>query len=161
MKRIILFTCFILLALFLYADDSMQIKVDNVEIEVPLGWFAHYTKQPQIFFLYSPLEDDYDDFQENCNLMKEKLPGKYSMEEYMKASINAVKDVYTGLVIEETGKNYYIFSGIVNDIEVQQIQYYYIKNNYAYILTFSAIPASFEMYFNVFFKKIAESFKIN
>jgi hypothetical protein len=137
----------------------MKIKVENAEIDVPLGWFAHYTKQPQLFFLYSPLEDDYDDFQENCNLMKEKLPGKYSMEEYMKASINAVKDVYTGLVIEETGKNYYIFSGIVNDIEVKQIQYYYIKNNIAYILTFTSAPETFTDYFAIF-KKIAESFKI-
>ena len=160
MKRIILFACFILLTLALYADDYMKIKVENAEIDVPLGWFAQYTKQPQLFFLYSPLEGDYDDFQENCNLMKEKLPGKYSMEDYMKASINAVKDVYTELVVEETGKNYYIFSGIVSDTEVKQIQYYYIKNNIAYILTFTAAPETFADYFAIF-KKIAESFKIN
>ena len=156
-KIIVFFMTFILMHISLYADDYMRIKVENTEIDVPVAWFAQYTKQPQVFFLYSPLDEN-DVFQENCNLMKEPLPGKYSLKDYMDASINAVKGVYTELVIEETGKNYYIFSGIVSNIRVKQIQYYYIKGNTAYILTFTATPESFSNYSAVF-KKIADSFK--
>ncbi|MCL2480525.1 MAG: hypothetical protein FWF38_02325 [Spirochaetaceae bacterium] len=159
MKKVtIFFVCFIMMHISLYANDYMKVKVENTEIDVPLGWYAQYTKSPQIFFLYSPLEEG-DDFQENCNLMKEMLPGKYSLKDYMEASIEVVKEIYIGLVLEETGTNYYVFSGIVNNIRVKQIQYYYIKNNIAYILTFSATPDSFSQY-SAIFKKIAESFKI-
>ncbi len=157
MKKIVFFITLILLQVSLYADDYMKIKVENTEIDVPPGWFAQYTKQPQIFFLYSPLEEN-DTFQENCNLMKEVLPVKYSLKSYMDASLDAVKKVYSELKVEKTEKNYYIFSGIVNNIRVKQVQYYFLKDNTAYLLTFSAIPESFDRYYETF-KKIAESFK--
>ena len=158
-KIVVVFMCFILMSISLYADDSMKVKAENIEVDVPVSWLAQYTKSPQIFFLFSPLEKG-DNFQENGNLMKEAVRGKSSLKNYMDESVKALKTVYKELKIEETGTNYHILSGILNNIRVKQIQYLYIKDNNIYILTFTATPESFAKFSGVF-KKIAESLKIN
>ncbi len=141
----------------LSADEYMTIEMENVRIDVPAGWFAQYTKSPQLFFLYSPVEAD-DTFQENGNLVMEILPAGYSVERYMNESLESIKMIYTDFVLEKMEENYYIISGAVGDIGVKQLQLFYIRDNSAYILTFSAMPESFDRYYEAF-REIAASFR--
>lgn len=159
MKKICLFILLTVITTFsLMPEDVMKIEIGNVKINSPVGWIAQYTKSPQVFFLYSPVEEN-DTFQENCNLTIENLPGKYSIKNYMIESIKQIKKVYKDLKIIETSDNYHIISGDVNGNIVQQIQFFYIKNNIAYVLTFTSTPEKFNDYTDTF-KIIAKSFEI-
>lgn len=158
MKRILLSISLILLIQTIaFTNETMTIECENITIEAPLGWLAQYTKTPQLFILYSPLEAN-DTFQENCNLTLEALPTHYTVPNYMEASINGLKTVYSNLKLIESKNNYHIISGNINNIIVKQIQYFYIKNNTAYILTFTSNPENFNRYLAEF-ESIAQTLK--
>ena len=158
MKRVILLIVSILLVnTVVFSNETMKIECENTTIEVPLGWLAQYTKSPQMFVLYSPVEQN-DTFQENCNLAIEALPIDYTVLNYMKASIEIMRSVYSNLEIIESNENFHIISGSINDIVVQQIQFFYINNNTAYVLTFTSNPANFNRYLEEF-KSIVQTFR--
>ena len=141
-----------------FSEDSMVVRCENISIEAPLGWLVQYTKSPNLLFMYSPLENN-DSFQENMNIAVEILPTEYSIFEYMNASLETIKSIYSNLEIIERLSNYYVISGIVSGTSVQQIQYFFIKDKVAYILTFSSNPQNFERYRKDFLY-IANTFKI-
>ena len=137
-KKVIL-TIILLQSFMLFSNEMMKISIENVSIEAPLGWFAQYTKSPQLFFLYSPLEVN-DTIQENCNLTIEYLSSPYTVEEYKDANIEALQSVYREFQILESNNNYHIIKGYVGENYVKQIQYFYVKLNIAYVLTFTSNP---------------------
>lgn len=51
----------------------------------------------------------------------------------------------------ERDANYIVISGKIQNTEMQQAQFYTIKNNKAYFLTFSSLQSDFEKYKKVFF----------
>jgi hypothetical protein len=155
-KKKIIIAVVLLQFLPLFSNDNMKIVVDNVSIEVPVGWLSQYTKSPQLFFLYSPVEVN-DTFQENCNLTIEYLPSSYTIQEYKKAGVTALKSVYGDFQLVESSENYHIITGLVGEVSVKQIQYFYIKSNIAYVLTFSSNPENFSRYKEQF-ESIAETF---
>ena len=158
MKKItLMLLLFLLLQTILFSDEYMTVSVDNTEIAVPLGWMAQYTKSPYLFILYAPIEEN-DTFQENCNLVIELLPTKYSVENYIHASVATLKSIYKEFKIIEAEKNYHIYTGYLNDIFIKQMQFFYIKDKTAYILTFSSTPDNFDRYIEIF-NLIADTFK--
>lgn len=158
MKRIYAFVLLIFLAFGALADDLMTVSVGNVEVSIPVGWYAQYTKSPQLFYLYSPLEPN-DTFQENCNLTIEQLPVEYTVAEYMRLSAEQLSRVYSSLDLVVTSDNSHTISGAIGGTALQQSQYFYIRNRVAYILTFSATPKTFEKFSEVF-AEIERSFRI-
>ncbi len=133
----------------LFAENLMQIKIDNFSISVPEGWSVEYSNSAYIFVLYSPLEVN-DTFRENANLSLEKLHAKRNEKQYLEAVQDILSLVYTDFELLEFGDNYHIISGSLNGIEVIQIQYVAIKNDIAYIMTYSSDPDNFARYFDVF-----------
>lgn len=145
MKKKILLTIILLQIVLIFGNDTMKISINDISIESPIGWLAQYTKSPQLFFLYSPMEVN-DTFQENCNLTIEYLPSPYTIKEYKDASVAAIESVYGNFQLLESNDNYHIITGYVGDIKLKQIQYFYIKSNIAYVLTFSSNPENFSRY---------------
>jgi len=159
MRKIVMLIVF-LLGVFVgtaFCQDGMQIKIDNYSITVPSGWLAQRTDSSTVFVLYSPVEEN-DTFQENGNLTIEKLPTEYSVKGYLEAAQKNIKKIYGNFALIEEGENYQIISGDINGIVVQQIQFVSIKENTAYILTFTSNPENFNRYKDTF-KKIQETFK--
>jgi len=127
------------------AEDKMMIHCEDVIIESPLGWLVQYTRTPSLFIMYSPLEKN-DNFQENANLIIEALPAAYTVSEYMEASMASLESVYTNFKLLETSDMFHIVSGQFGEIPVQQIQYFFIHDDKAYVLTFSSNPENFDRY---------------
>ncbi len=140
-----------------FCRDGMQIKIDNYAITVPSGWLAQRTDSSTVFILYSPIEEN-DTFQENGNLAIEKLPTKYSVKDYLKAAQEYIKKIYGNFLLIEEGDDYQIISGDMNGTAVQQIQFVSIKDNTAYILTFTSNPENFDRYLDTF-REIQKKFE--
>lgn len=132
-----------------FGDDGMQIKIDNYSITIPSLWLAQRTDSATVFILYSPLEEN-DTFQENGNLTVEKLPSKYSIKAYLKAGREVLKKLYANFKLIEEGDDYQIFSGELNGIALQQMQFVAISGTEAYVLTFSSTPEDFDRYADTF-----------
>jgi len=142
-----------------FAKDSMKIEIDNVSFEVPPLWMVQYSKSPQLFMAYSPVEQN-DTFQENGNLTIEYLPSDYTAKGYLAASGESIKAVFSDFKIISTGDHFHVYTGKLNGTLLQQIQYVYIKSKVAYILTFTATPESYGNYEKEF-QSIASTFKVN
>ena len=142
----VLFLAFVASA---FGDDGMQIKIDKYSITIPSLWLAQRTDSATVFILYSPLEEN-DTFQENGNLAVEKLPSKYSVKAYLKAGREVLKKLYANFKLIEEGADYQIFSGELNGIALQQMQFVSISGTEAYVLTFSSTPEDFDRYADTF-----------
>ena len=132
-----------------FCDGGMEIKIDNYSITVPSLWLAQRTDSATVFILYSPIEEN-DTFQENGNLTVEKLPSKYSVKAYLKAGREVLKKLYANFKLIEEGADYQIFSGELNGIALQQMQFVTISGTEAYVLTFSSTPEDFDRYADTF-----------
>ncbi len=146
-----------LLAGSVFADEGMQVKFDNYSLTVPSGWLVQRVDGPALLMVYSPMDED-DQFQENINLACEKLPGKFTVKGYLSAAREFIKTMYSDFNLVEEGSDYQIISGNINGIALQQVQFVFIKNNTAHVLTCSSTPEDFDRYYEVF-KQIKSSFK--
>ena len=158
MKKTIALTAvlFFAFAAAAFSGGGMQIKIDNYSITVPSLWLAQRTDSATAFILYSPIEEN-DTFQESGNLTVEKLPSKYSIKAYLKAGREILKTLYTNFSLIEEGADYQIFSGELNGLALQQIQFVSISGTTAYILTFTSTPEDFDRYLDTF-KAIQSTF---
>lgn len=155
-KNLIALMCFLLVTVA-FASDTMIVQCDGISIEAPVGWLVQYTQSPTVFMMYSPLENN-DTFQENGNIVVEDLPTPYTIPEYMDLSIEFLQSVYTDYKLLEREGNRLVITGHVGDILVQQVQFYHIVDNTAYVLTFTSNPLNFKRYTAVF-NSIAQSVK--
>ena len=140
---------FLAFATAAFGDGGMQIKIDNCSITIPSLWLAQRTDSATVFILYSPLEEN-DTFQENGNLTVEKIPAKYSVKAYLKAGREMLKKLYANFKLIEEGADYQLFSGELNGIALQQMQFVTISGTEAYVLTFSSTPEDFDRYADTF-----------
>jgi len=140
-----------------FTQNSMVIRIGNVSITVPEGWLAQHTNSTTVFILYSPVEEN-DVFQENANLTIEKLPTKYTEKEYLAATQSLISKIYTNFRVIENKTDYHIISGNLNGSDIMQIQYVSIKDNTAYIMTYTSTPDDFARYLDIF-KSIQKTFK--
>ena len=141
-----------------FSQKKMTVLIDNYSIKVPSGWMAQYTNSAQVFFLFSQSEQ-YDQFQENCNLSLETVSKDVTVTEYKKNTIENLKTVYSTFLIIEKGKNFHKFKCELKGQKLQQIQYFYKKGvNTMLILTFTSDWDNFDRYKETF-QQIAKSFK--
>jgi len=147
----------ILIQTAVFSDDMMTVLCGDISVSSPLGWLVQYTGSPGLFVMYSPMEKG-DTFQENGNLIIEALSVDYTVSDYMDASAAALQSAYTDFELLEKRDNFHIVKGKFGAIPVQQVQYFFIHENNAYILTFSSNPENFERYREVF-SSIAGTFR--
>lgn len=120
------------------------------------------------FILFSKPTSPEDPFLENINLIIQDLSGQsMNLDEYVKLSENQIKTFITnGNIIESTRITSansefqkFIYTGIQGQYNLQFEQYYWIENNKAYVLTFTAEIDEIEIYKDVC-EKIMNSFRI-
>lgn len=103
------------------------------------------------FYLFTPVKSA-NDFSENINLMIQDLGVlKYDLNKFVLISENQIKA--NGKLIESTrmkkgAQEYHIliFEGNFNGLDLKFLQYDFVKNDKAYVLTFSARQNEFENY---------------
>ncbi len=150
---------FILLCPFLlFSSEKMRVTADNVSTEVPLGWFAQYTRTPVVFYLYSPLGVN-DTFQENGNLTMEENFSHATLEEYKALALEQLEALYTNFRLLADEGNTLTLTGNMGNLSLMQRQYYYLKGDAIYVLTLTATPETFADYEGDF-SSIAQSIKI-
>lgn len=148
----------IMLSAFAFSTDEMEIKVKNITVHIPAGWMAQYTNSAQLFYLFSPIENQ-DTFQENCNLVMDSKPKDFTQEKFVELSIQNIKNSLQDVKVVENGENWHIFTLNFNGVQLKQYQVYYFKGEDVYIFTFSSTVADFNRYFPIF-KSINSTIKI-
>ncbi|MGL5831742.1 MAG: PsbP-related protein, partial [Waterburya sp.] len=147
--------------LSLYQDPSQGFEVGYPELwskENRDDFFA-----TGVIFL-SPLENAQDTFKEQVSILVEVLPQDMSLAKYTEESIAEIKrlsdpNVSTAQTIN-LGKQearQVIYSGEENGTPVRRMQTWSIKNNQAYVITYTAQPDSYESYLPTV-EKMIESF---
>lgn len=126
------------------------------EISYPPNWEMNTNGlMATDFLLFSPVEDEADLFRENVSLLVQDLTGyDLDLERYTKISEEQITMLVTNDILisserKGTGDNAYqkvIYSGEQGIYELQFEQYYWVRNDKAYVLTFTAEQSEFEKY---------------
>lgn len=137
-------------------NDYTKFAKDNYSIQYPKSWRLDTSKlQGTSFILFSPLENDSDKFSENITLIIQNLSGqKIGLEEYKQISEVQTKNLLKGgsiiesSIIKTDGDNYYkiVYTMTSGKLKLKDIGICYIKNDKAYLVTFSCEIDKFEIY---------------
>jgi hypothetical protein len=148
---------------FSQSDISKQLTSfakENYKIQYPSDWSIDTLKKMGAdIFIFSPKENENDKFRENVNLFVQDLTGlNIDLDKYAKTTEGQIKEMVTeGIIYEskkvtQTGRpEYYkMVYGMTQGIFKLKIeQYYFIKEDIAYVITFTAELNKFESYQNV------------
>ncbi len=142
---------------------------DNYSIEYPKNWELNTSgEMGSTFFLFSELSSEEDRFKENVNLMIQNLTGhNINMDQYVEISTGQITTMISeGTILEserkmENGIEFHqvIFTGKQGPFSLKFEQRYWIKDNTAYVLTFTSEKEQFAAY-STTSSDILNSFKI-
>ena len=148
--------------LSLYENSSQGFRVNYPEV---------WSKQNRDDFFaiggvfFSPLEDDSDKFKERVSVLVENLSNNMSLAQYTNESIAEIKrlsdpDVGEAQAINlgENEARQVVYRGEENGKPVQRMQTWSVKNNQAYVITYTAKPDSYDNYLPTV-EKMIESFE--
>ena len=168
--NILLLLLFINLNLF--GQDETTWKThsgDNYSIEYPDNWELDESGiMGSSFFIFSSLDSKDDNFRENVNLMIQDLSAmKLDLDAFVDLSKTQILSLMTdGKILEDermkNGGNEFhklIFKATQGQYNLKTIQYYFIKDKKAYVLTLTLTEDTFEKY-QVVGDKILNSFMI-
>ncbi len=170
MKRILIFLAITMNSIFAFGQTEWKTLLEHsFKIEYPDNWELNKlglmgTK----FILFSKVSNSSDTFRENVNLITQDLAGlNIKLDQYVKISENQVKTLVTnGKIIEskrisDKGIEYHkmIYTGKQGAFNLKFIQYFWVIDNKAFVLTFTAEVDEFDNYVQVG-NKIMDSFKI-
>jgi len=115
------------------------------------------------FLIFSPLVPSAS-FRDNINLVIEDLKGKnITLEQYTEFSTGQLKQFLTDFVVHESvtkdGRHRLVYTGSHSGLHLKWEQYYWIKNEKAYVLTFTALKDSFDGRLEIV-HQMADSFSI-
>jgi hypothetical protein len=170
--KALLILSFLFTTLFCYSQNDSTVKYISFEkelykIQYPDNWSLDTSRLmgTELFF-FSPKENDADRFRENLNLYIQDLKGKnIDLVRFAKISEKQVNELVTDGVIYSSKKittansEYYkMIYGMTQGIfKLKLEQYYFIKNEKAFVLTFTTEEDKFEDYKNTG-EKILNSF---
>lgn len=135
-------------------------KSGKYSISIPKDWLFSESDPGTEFIVTSPLSTKPNDmFAENVNLMVQMV-GNMSMDEYM----NLTKKQFAGMnvsdlrIVDVKGKKELEYSFKYGGSELKVLQYLWLENRKAYILTYTDMKAAFEMHIKLG-RRILNSFK--
>lgn len=120
------------------------------------------------FILFSELKNDEDKFKENINLMVQDLKGmNLNLDKFSEISINQIKTMITNSNIEYSTKEknkdgdffHIIYTGSQGIFNLKFEQYYFMKNEKAFFITFTSEISEYENYSSTA-KMILNTFKL-
>jgi hypothetical protein len=137
-------------------DDWKKLEQNGYSIQYPADWRLENTGQGNtVFFLFAPSQGAQDSFKENINLTMESLRGNnVSLEKFNELSLQKLKAEVVNFAVVESKKlenadgSFWrsVFTGDLNGYHFQFEQYYFLKNDNAYVLTFVSEVNEFKTY---------------
>lgn len=130
------------------SSEWKTVNESEYSINYPSAWHLDQSKQyGTSFILFSPLESDGDKFKENINLIIQDLgKSNIDLDKYAEISEEQVKTLTTNLNFMESKRvkndndEYHkvIYSADQGVFHLQFEQYLWVKNNKAFVLTFTS-----------------------
>lgn len=164
MKSFLLFVSLFLLNIQVFAQaDTLQ--MDTYTFLVPEGWKIKEGCLEADCSMLAPHDDYEDTFLENINIVVAPAPAKnYPVKKYADFSVGYLPSVIDDFeVLErvelENNGEYVIYKGLKSDFHQTWKQYYFIKDEGLYIITFTAETDRFEEYIDKIQVNL-DSFKI-
>ncbi|WP_188597433.1 hypothetical protein [Polaribacter pacificus] len=165
LKRISL----VIMVVFLTATVKGQTKKEVLEtaaytIEYETDWTLDVSgKMNTLFLLFSKAEQD-DFFAENINLVMQDLKGlNMTMKSYIDLSENQIKTMVKNSKLiksEAIGSKYMmVWSGEMGGQELKFKQYFFMKDEKAYVLSLTTLLTTYDEYIGAG-DKILNSFKL-
>jgi len=162
MKLVSFIILFINFSIYSQTTDWKTLNNSEFSINYPKNWELNSSGQMGTrFIIFSQLTDKNDQFKENVNLIIQDLTGyDFDLNKYVELSENQIKTMITEsniLINERITKNKkeyqkIIYTGRQGVYDLKFIQYYWLENNKAYVLTFTAEVNEFTK-----FKKTSEN----
>ncbi len=130
----------------------------------PAGWEIKHDYMGCAIMGLSPLENEYDNFRENGNLVIEKLPQSVTATEYNKLSVNVMGNMLTNFeiistspaVIKEYNCSKMIYTHTMGQVNIKVLCFFIVDGKDGYVLTFSASTENFDKFLPEF-NKIADT----
>jgi hypothetical protein len=145
------------------------LTAEDYSIQYPKDWELNQNGQMGTsFILFSALENDEDNFRENVNLLVQSLQGQsVDLDAFTEISEGQVKSMLTNCTLylskrmKKGGQDYHklIYTADQGGVSLKFVQYYWIENDNAYVLTLTCQESSFSR-FKETGEKILNSFSL-
>mgnify|MGYP000145849798 CR=1 FL=1 len=162
--RIYLTLLLIIVTTVVSGQESSTYKNEGFEVSYSKDWLLDTSGQMNSKFILFSKPEPNDKFQENVNLIVQDLSGKgFTMESYVKLSKKQIETmVPEGEILVSKNMNSYhmaIWKGRIGANLLKFKQYYFLKNEKVYVLTFTALPDTYDRFIETG-NKILDSFKL-
>jgi serine/threonine-protein kinase len=141
---------------------------ENYSIQYPDIWKIDTSgKMGSAFIIITPLEPETDKFRENINLVVQDLKTKTDLGQFTATSVKQINTYITKAKIisnqtmdTEAGTfQKLVYTGDQGKFHLKFVQYCFVKDNKAYVLTFTAEQHAFTGY-ELTAEQVLESFRI-
>lgn len=147
-------------------ENAKMIVLDKQDFSIsyPNNWIVKSDMPKAELLVCSPFDGSNDTFADNFNLMKQDLHSN-SIDLMLYDSIS--KDqIYNALgkdaILEskiENDRSYVLYKGVLDGEQLKWKQLYFVKNEIAYVLTYTAEEKTFDKYSDIA-ESIFNSFKL-
>jgi hypothetical protein len=150
-NTLIIFSLFFLTSIF-SQNEFKDLEKENYSISYPKSWNLDTSGQMNTEFLLFSESTENDTFNENVNLLIQDLKGHNitTLESFTELSISQIKTmIKEGKVLENYNKKTHhilIWSGYIGDNHLKFKQFFFVKNEKAYVLTFTTLINTFDKY---------------
>lgn len=142
---------------FFVGEDQEMMMLDGSDysISYPTSWQLDQSDRVTEFYLFSPLDGPDDHFNENMNLIAQNLVGvSVNLDQYTQISVNQIKKFFKDEILKvqkhknKDGLEYYevLYRGEHDGMKLKFLQYNFLKNGRAYVLTFTSEESQFEKF---------------
>ena len=126
----------------------------GIKIMYPQEWEKLENYMGTTVLFRSPLENSSDTFQENVNIAYETVTSSMTLKDYTDLSIDQIKNTFEGIeLIESNSANLagvpakrVVFKGKQYGYDLKWLQFYLLKGNKAYMITYTAEENKFDKY---------------
>ncbi len=133
---------------------TKEFSKNNYAIKYPDSWILQDNFGNGIeFFLLTKKTDTNDSFSENLNLIIQNIESlNLDLDKYVGITENQFKDNKAKVLVDKRDKNkfndfhVFVFEANVKGNDLKFMQYIFVENNRAYVLTFSATLDNFDRY---------------
>ncbi|MCP4443538.1 MAG: hypothetical protein GY810_31940 [Aureispira sp.] len=127
------------------------VKQSVCSMKYPNNWELDESGgQGTSFMVFSPLANSGDSFRDNMNLLIQNLSSyNLDLDTYTELSIKQIEDAGFEMIGSKRLKNgchEIAYTGTVEGYQLQWKQHYWVRNNHAYVLTFTAEQIEYEAF---------------
>jgi hypothetical protein len=148
--------------------DLFADKEKGFSVMLPKKWEIKKGVMGAEVIALRPKGGSKDAFRENINVVVENLNGTMLPKEYFKASQSVLQKVFAEFKVEKSGHTnidkhdvyWVIFTHKMGGVRAKVLQYLTVEGNKGYVVTGSALPATFDK-FKKSFEMVATSLKLS